>query len=328
MRIGIYLGLLLAIAAVVTGALFLVALTSSTQNQVAAAVLGIGIAAVLLAPLVRGTIAATWDVAKDPVGLRRWRIVTGATAGVGVAAVIVGGVLVGTAPWAIAVICVVGIGGAVAAEPIGRRIGRASTSRGSATAMPTFEPLDDFVRTTLRRTGILIGIGLGLVIAIAMPFDLLREADDRGLLSLTLAAFPLLAGAVLIMFRGWNEGAVLRGWFDRDTVVARRVGKAITSGDDSELDDDERVLAARWASVSPTLERLRILGTVLLWLGLVASQAQFFLRDPAENGILFLVFVVTLLIAVVAVLLTLRRLRRVERYAESRRHLLEESAGG
>jgi len=310
--------------AVLAGALLL-ALLSSDEGLGPVLAGTLGLALLVMPPLVVGTVLAAWDVSPAEDGRRRHARLLWSTLGAqaGGAALVVASAAVGGAPaWLPASFIALGAALTVVALVAGTALGERARRRAPDVVTGDARPLSRSevrrgVRTvslTFALTFVPIAVGLSFV-----PTDGDEGGADMLLVAAGVAFIAASVACLVVSFRLQRELTTLLG---RDQERARRIGRAVTSRHAVDLGPDDERRAARWASVSAVSMPVQYAQTALLFAGLVCQQLPQALG--ADGGAFARVFVVVLVVVLVGFApFFFTRAARARRIPAARTHLLE-----
>ncbi|TPX05872.1 hypothetical protein FJ656_04005 [Schumannella luteola] len=261
-----------------------------------------------------GSIAAWWRVAGRPSrARRRARILSWTLSGAGSALVLVGGVLLGSAWWAIAIAALLPLALVAAAEPLGelvrRRADRLRSDADEYVPVARGEVRRVVTITTIAFVAALLAM---LVLALVLRFAL---GDDGGLDPIEVAALPVLVAAIAWILASIRISRRARDITGGDLERARRIGRVVVQGKQEPLDDGDRAAAARTALMLTTTIPLNLVGISLLYTGLLLTQVSNIVGGGGFD-VRVHVGLVCLLGAVwiALIVISLRQLRRVRAY--------------
>jgi len=283
----------------------------------------ISLAVFVSGPLFLGSLVVFWD-ARHSVEARRFLsvalwIVLGLD-GVAAVAIVVYAVLAGAAPWL--PIAFVATGAALTALVLilGPRIGRRVAARAPRPAVWT--PVSRAEVVSKVRTAAVTLVATFVVSSAALLVALPGEAAAAVRVSAQLACS---VGAVVLVVFALSLSNRVRDIMGRDLGRMTAVARVVLSGRPAELDDDERVAAAKYASVMPVVLAFQtaylgliVAGLGIQSLGLVGSAVSAATAVPIAASFVVVVAVVMPLM--------LTRIRRASRYAREHAALLP--AGG
>ncbi len=299
------------------------------DGGIASLVVGcLGLALLVMPPLVLGAVLAGWDASPTDDGRRRHRRFVVSLIGlqaVGAVLVVGSGASAGSPVWLAASFIGVGalltVAALVAGPALGKRARRRVDELGGTVAWSGVAPAEvrRAVRTvtlTFVLTFVPVAVGLSFV-----PTD----DDDPGfvLVAAGLAFIAASVACVVISLRMQRQIVALLG---RDQDRARRIGRAVLSRRAVDLSPDDERLSARWASTTAVTLPVQFAQTELLFAGLVSQQLVQALGDDGGFVTFARVLVASFAVAMIGfVPLFVVRIRRVRRWADARAHLLRPS---
>ena len=318
---------LVATGAQIGGIVLLVLL--GEDGGIASLVVGcLGLALLVMPPLVLGAVLAAWDASPTDDGRRRHRRFLVSLIGlqaVGAVLVVGSGASAGSPVWLAASFIGVGalltVAALVAGPALGERARRRVDELGGTVAWSGVAPAEvrSAVRTvtlTFVLTFVPVAVGLSFV-----PTD----DDDPGFV-LVAAGLAFIAASVACVFISLRMQRQLVALLGRDQDRARRIGRAVLSRRAVDLSPDDERLSARWASITAVTLPVQLAQTELLFAGIMSQQLVQALGDDGAFVTFARVLIVSMAVAMIAfVPLFVVRIRRVRRWADARAHLLAPS---
>jgi MFS family permease len=318
---------LVATGAQIGGIVLLVLL--GEDGGIASLVVGcLGLALLVMPPLVLGAVLAAWDASPTDDGKRRHRRFLWSLIGlqvVGAVLVVASGASAGSPVWLAASFVGVGalltVAALVAGPALGERARRRADELGGTVAWSGVAPVE--VRRAVR-TVTLTFVVTFVPVAVGLSF-VPTDDDDPGFLLVTagLAFIAASVACVVISLRMQRQIVALLG---RDQDRARRIGRAVLSRRAVDLSPDDERLSARWASITAVTLPVQLAQTELLFAGIVSQQLVQALGDDGALVTFARVLIASMAVAMIAfVPLFVVRIRRSRRWADARAHLLAPS---
>ena len=329
MKVLAYIGSVLLATVLMVGAGFLLVLTTPRDGRWLTFLAFFAVTTFIYGPLILGSISAFWDTtvsADSRIYFRRYLIGVGIAEGLGVVAIIVYNVVVGAPIWLPILFIVLAAGLFVAGLAVGRSLIRHEL------AHP--RPVTAWVPVSRREVGrkiaiIAITFVVFLVAGLAL-FLLLGRGDSHRIgetaVEVSLAVeFAFIAAGFACVMCSLSINRRLRATGGGDLGRMRRYMKLVLRRKPIELEESERVGAARYAAiVSYTLAfQLGFIG--LLYAGILIQQVQSLTyRRSSPVNVALIVLLVAILVW--AIPLTIRRIVLARRYAREHADLLTAEA--
>ncbi|PJJ72802.1 hypothetical protein CLV46_2379 [Diaminobutyricimonas aerilata] len=326
MRVVAYVLTVLLVTAVMVGETVLLLLTSTHREPGTTGIAGAGLGVMVYGPLMLGSVAAWWrmrDASDAGRYYRLWLIWTAVASAVGAALVVVGGVLSGTAPWAVAIVIATGVVLLAVAVPLGDRVRRSADRHREPSAEHWTPTGPGAVVRVVRITAItfaavlLVGVVGAAVLAATVDPDLF---GDTVLLAVPLAFF---GAGLACALAGLRVSKNLREAAAGDIGTLRKLMRVVLRGKPESLDDTEQVAAARYAAGIPIALGIQLAFLGLLYAGLVIQQVITLLGSDGGSPMQLAILVLLVLMLAVVVPLTVVRIRRARRYAREHADLLQ-----
>lgn len=292
-----------------------------------------GVPLVVVLPVLRGAWVASWDPRASPDvarSFRRGMVVAAALDLVAVALVATATVVAQGPVWLPVVVAVVAAVLLGLSRPLGDRLRRAERPVHPG---QHWQPVDPAAvrRTIAVATWTFVGSALVGAVGVAVLAVAVHWPAHRLLpLGLSVAQLVCLASAIVMALRVRPLQRGLRDLAGRDVGRLRRVAQVVVRGRDLPLDEDDALLAARYAAALPVLLGLQSGFAGLLWAGIVCNLVGDVLEGFSPGAVVLGVVVV---LVAVAVPTSVRRVRRARAYAAAHADLLDgeatrRSAGG
>lgn len=275
--------------------------------------------ALLIGPLVLGSLWAFWDRGDSPDGPKLFRR---ATIVVTIVSVIGAGVLVVLAALgkldAWLALAVIGASALLllASRPYGRALRRRESSlRRDSRGLD--EGADAYDGASLRITALSFSVAL-VVVAVAVTAGAVLTSADPGEVAdllLAVASFPLLAAMGSTIIRALPIGRGVRDAFGGDAGRARRVGRAVLRRRGETLDEPDRLAGAVWVRRFLRYQRYMLAWLTLLYSALILQQVAGVIRGGDFAGVSVAVLVLLAVVIAVIVPVLVRQRRRARAWA-------------
>lgn len=323
------LALILAVligTVLLVGALFLIIVQSPRHFEAAQLLATLALTVQIYGPLFLGSVRAQWDVRGSEGGRAYFRRAIWIVLGLEVlaaVAIVAFAILVGAPVW----LPVVFIGGGAALTVIALVLGRFIRRYDEARPRPE-RPWEPISRQGIRKKIAIIAVTFVAVFVVGLVvFGILLNAESQRSSSTATQIsfafqFALLGGAMANMIVAAPLDRQVRAAVGPDLGTVRKVAKVVLSKKNLELDSSERVAAARYATMIPTLLGFMLGYVTLLYVAIGVQQVRL-ISDPH-----FAFFAIGFTVLMVAFLLFaypyyVVRIRRARRYARDHQALLE-----
>ena len=268
-----YLSVLFGTGLVLGGTVLIV--TQSPHHPVAIDLLaGFALTVLIYGPLFLGSVAAQWDVRKSEGSRAYFRhalwVVLGLEA-LAAVAIAVFAILVGTTVW----LPILFVAGGAALTALALSVGPALARHESAhpRTSPAWRPVS---RREIRQkilvivvTFVGLFVGAAIVLGAFQPDTSSRHIDFGLLLTVELAAIGAAIANIIVAFPLNKQVMTLVGG---DLGTVRKVAKVVLANKRIDLDDSERVAAAKYASIIPTVLGFMLGYLTLLYIGIGIQQ--------------------------------------------------------
>lgn len=277
--------------------------------------------ALLVGPLVLGSLWAFWDRGDSPDGpelFRRVAIVVAIVSVLGAGILVVLGALGRLNAWLVFGIIGVSALLLLASRPYGRALRRRESSLRRDSRGPD-EGADAYDGASLRITALTFSIAL-VVVAVAVTAAAVLTSADPGEVAdllLAVASFPLLAAMGSTIIRALPIGRGVRDAFGGDAGRARRVGRAVLRSRGEPLDEKDRLAATIWVRRFLRYQRYVLAWLTLLYSALMLQQLAGVVRGGGFAGVSVVTFVFLAVVVIVVVPVLLRQRRRARAWADA-----------
>ncbi|WP_085367472.1 hypothetical protein [Leifsonia sp. NCR5] len=307
--------------ALVAGGVLLI-VTQSSRHSAGLDLLAIFALTILIyGPLVLGSLTSYWDVRGSQGSrsffLRYLWVVVGLEV-LAAVAIVLFAVLAGAPVW----LPILFIAGGAVLTPLALAVGGLLQRHEQAHPRADDEWMPVGRREIQRKVLIVAGIFVAAYAVGVVAFGALLSPDIGGALVIALQ-FASLAAAVACIAFTVPLNRRLRSTVGGDLGTVRKVGRVVLSKKDLDLDPAERVAAAKYAAIVPTVLSFTLGWTTLLYLSIAVQQVRSIVEG--QNAA-FSVGLAVLLVAMLVFLVPYYAVRigRAQRYA--REHAAELTA--
>lgn len=325
MRVLAYVVTIVVCTFLTVGAFLGLVLLGDGEPMWAFAVGAAGLTFALYGPLLLGSLAAWWRLrGGSDAGrhYRLWRI--GATVGtvLGCVLVVVGGLASQVPVWFLTVVVVVSVALLLVAVPVGSWVRERADANGPRESDAWSPDTKQETRRVVRQAAITFGIAVVVTAVVGVFVTALDDDAADARLVLVLSPFPFLAAGAVCMLSSLRLNRRIREVTGKDFGRLRAVTRVVLKGKDDELDEGDRLAAARYAVLAPPLIGTQIGFIALLYTGLAL---QFFGQTlfGSLSSVLPIAMLGVMVVALAVVIpQSLIRARRARAYAAAHQDLL------
>jgi len=285
--------------------------------------LGVGpLTVFIFGPVFLGSLVVFWDARQSVESRRYFAVTLWIVLGLetlAAIAIVVYAVLAETALWLPVVFIAAGaaITGLVLA--VGPKAGERSAARAPASSGWTPVARREIVHKVRVAAITLVGtfVVFSVVLLFVLPDELATAVRFAAQLAFTVTAIVVIAYSLSLTNR-------VRDITGRDLGRTAKIARVVLRGKPAELSDDERVVAAKYASAASVMLAFQVGYVCLLWAGIALQQVGF-LDTGLSPALSVSVLVAFVAVIVVLVPLMVVRIRRASRYAREHAGLLPSS---